>query len=276
MFLLNNMENKGRDNSNRYDKVIKENLEAIFLPLAEKFLGIHINRTEKLTGKLQITLEREPDFIRIVETKEGNRFILHLEFQTNNESGMVYRMAEYKAIIQRKYQIPVQQFVVYLGMKPPDMRILLTAEEQILGFKLIDISAIHFRELLAFDIPEAIILAVLANFRKEQSSSVLRLILLEIKRLSKNESELKKYLEQLKILSRLRKLEEETLKFIEAMPITYDITNDFLYLKGKKEVAKNLLLSDLFTENAIGYKEIAQMTNLPLAEIKRIHREMKN
>jgi len=85
--------------TNTYDKILKENLEATLLPLMEELLNIRVITFEKLTHKLQVTLEREPDFIRIVETELKERFILHLEFQTNNDSEMVYRMAEYKAII---------------------------------------------------------------------------------------------------------------------------------------------------------------------------------
>ena len=62
--------------SSDYDKIIKENIEAVFLPLAEKYLGISIVSFRKLPGKIQSTIEREPDFIRIVRTKKDDEFIL--------------------------------------------------------------------------------------------------------------------------------------------------------------------------------------------------------
>jgi len=52
-----------------FDKILKENLEATILPLIEQLLHIQIIKFEPLTQKLQVTLEREPDFIRIVETQ---------------------------------------------------------------------------------------------------------------------------------------------------------------------------------------------------------------
>ncbi len=63
-----------------YDKILKENIAALFLPLSEKYLGMRIVKTEELKDKLQTTIEKEPDFIRIVETDTAERFILHLEF----------------------------------------------------------------------------------------------------------------------------------------------------------------------------------------------------
>ena len=85
-----------------FDKVIKENIEVIFLPLVEKLLGISISQSEELEDRIQRTIEREPDFLKKVIDKTGNEFILQLEFQTNDEPKMAYRMAEYKALLQRK------------------------------------------------------------------------------------------------------------------------------------------------------------------------------
>ncbi|MGB3778862.1 MAG: hypothetical protein WA960_10935 [Tunicatimonas sp.] len=42
--------------SKSYDKIIKENMAAIFLPLSEKYLGIKIVTTRDLPEKLQTTL----------------------------------------------------------------------------------------------------------------------------------------------------------------------------------------------------------------------------
>ena len=60
-----------------YDKVIKENMAAIFLPLSEKYLGIKIATTRDLPEKLQTTIEREPDFVKVVTDDDGKEFILH-------------------------------------------------------------------------------------------------------------------------------------------------------------------------------------------------------
>jgi hypothetical protein len=88
---------------NPYNKIFRENIGKIFLPLVEKSLGLRIEKTEELKDKLQTTLEREADFLRLVTPENGQPFVLHLEFQTNSEPDMVYRMQEYHAILRRKY-----------------------------------------------------------------------------------------------------------------------------------------------------------------------------
>lgn len=115
--------------ANDYDKILKENIAALFLPLSGKYLNIFITKTEELKDKLQTTIEKEPDFIRIVETDTNQRFILHLEFQSADEEGMIYRMQEYYGILRKKYLLPVKQFVIYLGQKPSLMQHSLSPEE---------------------------------------------------------------------------------------------------------------------------------------------------
>ena len=294
--------NSSGSDAHAFDKILKENLEATILPLMEQLMNIRIRTFEKLTQKLQVTLEREPDFIRIVETETQERFILHLEFQTNNDTEMVFRMAEYKAIIQRKYRIPVRQFVVYIGNVPPSMRTKLTKEEVIEGFELVNISGINYRKLLESEVPEAIILAILSDFQDEDPVKVIKLILANLKRLSSDSIRLRKYIKQLEILSRLRKLEEITIKASNDMPITYDITTDFLYKKGKLEgkaegklegkaegklegklegkeeeqflIARNLLQSAPFLEGRLSYQDIADGCGLSLEMVKQIHTEL--
>ncbi|TAH30599.1 MAG: hypothetical protein EAZ06_02770 [Cytophagales bacterium] len=52
------------EETKQYDKIFKENIDPIFLVLCEKYLQIEIEQTEEIKDKLQITLEREPDFLK--------------------------------------------------------------------------------------------------------------------------------------------------------------------------------------------------------------------
>ena len=57
-------------------------------------------------------------------------------------------------------------------------------------------------------------------------------IITKLRLVSKDEASLKKSVQQLLTLSRLRNLGEVAEKQIEDMPITYDIEKDFLYKRG--------------------------------------------
>lgn len=259
-----------------YDKIIKENLEAILLPLAEFLLEIQIQSTKKLAVNLQTTLEREPDFIREVKTPSEERFILHLEFQRNDEAHMVYRMKEYEAILSRKYRIPIKQFVVYLGEGASKMVSILREQEVFRGFELLNFSSMDVEKLLEAEVPEAIILAILADFDREKPQEILQRILARLKSVSQNENQLKKYLIQLQQLSRLRNLTEETNKFIEEMPITYDFKEDYLYKKGQEEAKRdqqNHVIVNGF-KKGVSNELLSDLTGLSLEEVEARIKEL--
>ena len=215
-----------------FDKILKENIEAVFLPMVEEMLGISIKETFEIKDKIQITIEREPDFLKIIIDQNGKEWILHLEFQTTNDPKMIYRMAEYRAILQRKYEIPVRQLVIYLGLEKPWMRTQLSKEEQITGFELHDIKNSSLQSTLNSEVPEGIILSILTDYEKSDAGKVIDEIIYKLQQVSKSESELRKSIKQLLVLSRLRKLEVKIKQKINDMPITYDIKTDGLYNEG--------------------------------------------
>ncbi len=192
--------------ANDYDKILKENIASLFLPLSEKYLGIRIRRSEELKDKLQTTIEKEPDFIRIVETDTRERFILHLEFQTVDEDGMIYRMQEYYGLLRRKYALSIRQFVIYLGQKPSRMQTTLAPEEIFAGFTLRSLREYSHQSLLASDVPEEIILTILSDFEGKRPVEVLKKILSKLKEINGEEIVLRKYIRQLSVLARLRTL----------------------------------------------------------------------
>jgi len=112
------------------------------------------------------------------------------------------------------------------------------------------------------------------------------LILAHLKRHRADSIRLRKYIKQLEILSRLRKLEEITIKASNDMPITYDIQTDYLYKKGKLEgklegkheeqlmIARNLLQSAPFLEGRLSYQDIADSCGLSLEMVRQIHEEL--
>jgi hypothetical protein len=110
-----NKEAKKVYEGNLFDKIFRENAESIFMPLVEERLGIKIKTFVQLKEKRQTTLEREMDFFYEVETEDGKRFILHLEFQTENEDDMLYRSGEYHGIALRKKKMEIKHVVVFLG-----------------------------------------------------------------------------------------------------------------------------------------------------------------
>lgn len=89
-----------------YDKIFKENIEAMFLSLSEKVLNFRPLKVADVNLDLQRTIEREPDFLSKVKTPDTDEiFLLHLEIQKADDSEMLYRMYEYHALMSRKFEL---------------------------------------------------------------------------------------------------------------------------------------------------------------------------
>lgn len=234
---MNHPEKEG----NLYDKIFKENAESIFLPLIEQSMGIKISSYKILKEKLQTTIEREMDFFYEIHSDKNDRFLLHLEFQTKNDKDMIYRMAEYHGIAFRKRKLPIKHFVINLGTEYFNQKNYLDKNELFEGFDIINIFSLNTEQLLNSQIPEVVLLAVLSNYPKEQSERILRLLIERLKQIAKSEHDFSKYLNQLLILSRLRKVEDLTIKINNDMPITIEVEKDFLYKQGiEKGIEKGI------------------------------------
>src|ERR1700737_4676353 len=126
---------------NQYDKILRENIEAALPGLIKNLLGIHAIHTEELPDDVQHTKERKPDVLKKVTDKKGETFVLHIEFQVKDEPEMVFRMAEYYIMLLRQYQLPVRQYVIYIGEGNPAMADHIHSEQMDFKYQLIALSA---------------------------------------------------------------------------------------------------------------------------------------
>jgi predicted transposase YdaD len=274
---------------NAFDKIFKEIIEKVFRPLIEQRLGIKILKSTPLKEKMQTTVELEMDFFYEIIPEEGEPFILHLEFESGNNNELVYRIGEYHGMGLRRKKMPMKHIVIYLGDTPPTMRTTLEPNEVYSGFELLSVRDLDTNQLLSSQVPEVVLIAVLANYDKAQAETVLRLIIRKLKLLVSNKRVLKKYINQLMMLSRLRKIEALTIKISEEMPIHYDIETDALYLRGtekgiergrekgrEEEAAKKnyLFVSNLLLNTDFSDDKIALLANVTISYVKQVRQEL--
>jgi len=75
---------------NKYDKVLKEHLEITLPTVIKDILGLNLSVSEEIPDDIQHTKERKPDALKKVTDTDGNKYVLHIEFQVPNEKEMVY------------------------------------------------------------------------------------------------------------------------------------------------------------------------------------------
>ncbi len=191
-----------------YDKILKENIEALIIPLADKLLGLSLGKLEELPDDIQATLERKPDFLKRVTEGDGSPYILHIEFQV-------------KAV-----------------------------------------------------------LAISSNFKKSEVNTVVPEILRKLKSLTNDERKLRRYVRQLEILSNLRDLQPATIKYAEAMPITYNLETDVRYQQGiekgvEEDKGVEKMIVSLLQSGLLPDRQIAEVADTTLKNIQRIKQQIK-
>ncbi|MDJ1483614.1 hypothetical protein QNI16_24155 [Cytophagaceae bacterium YF14B1] len=224
---------------NQYDKIFKENLEAVTLALIEKVLQIQIASYERLPQELQRTLERKPDQLLKITNKQGDTFLLQLEFQLMDEEEMIYRMLEYIGLLWRKYKLPVKQYVIFLSDQEPRMQTKIEKENLMFSFYLVQFSTISYELFLSSDKGDEVVFAVLGNFGNTTPENAASLIVQRLNQTSTSKVERDRHLQQLRVLANLRKLTPFVEIMIESISQYIKEEDDFLFkkgqLKGKEE-----------------------------------------
>lgn len=139
--------------------------------------------------------------LKKITDSQGSTYVLHLEFQVADEPEMVYRMAEYYIMLERKYQLPIKQYVIFLGSKTPQMVTQLDRANLKFDFPLIAFSALDYRIFLHCKRPEEVLLSILANFGGDTMDFVLQQIIRRVDETSATDFTFKKHFNQLRVLA---------------------------------------------------------------------------
>lgn len=133
-----------KQEGNEYDKIFKENIDKTIDNFIHNILKINIIKSETIVLKLQKTKEREANFLKIITNQNGEKFILHIEYQVANDSSMIHRMLDYCNLLIQKYNLRVEQYVVFLGEKELSMKRNLEYSNINFQYNLIDFKTINY------------------------------------------------------------------------------------------------------------------------------------
>jgi predicted transposase/invertase (TIGR01784 family) len=204
-------------------------------PTLLELLGIEYDSIEDLPGDLQVTLERRPDFIKLIKNRKSH-FVWHLEIQTTDEVDMVYRMHEYCGILSCKYKKDVRQCVIYTGTQKPRQPLRLDSQDWFFSFPLVDFRAFNYKSFLERKTPANAVLAILADFGQDSAQLASETIVKELSKVSG--PDFCKYARQLEIFAKLRNLQSTIIKILEDMALYYDLETDIRFLQGKEKGMK--------------------------------------
>ena len=251
----------------QYDKVFQENIDAATPGLVKNVLKINAVHTEELPDNIQHTKEGEPDFLKKVIDDKGNTFILHLEFQLANDPNMAYRMAENLIMASRKHQLPVRQYVIYIGESGHSMNGRLELGKSVFYYNLVELSAIDYQVFLRSKVPEEKMLAILAHFGNENPKVVIGKIAKGVMMDANGEFERLKRKKQFRILAQLRNLVSQNIEVMEHVTSFFKEENDIFYKVGEKRGMEKGIEEGRETTSFLFVKKLLQAKRFTIAEI---------
>ena len=269
---------KKKRQSSQYDKIFKENIEAVISGIMQNVLEIIAVYMEELPDDIQHTKERKPDVLKKITDTKGDTFILQIEFQVANDDEMVYRMQEYKAMLIRKYRLPIYQYVIFLGKGQPTMETHLSNVGLTFEYNLLAINSIDYKIFLKSNQPEEIVLSVLANFNKETLENALKRIISRLEETTVGDLALKRYFKQLRILAQLRKFEKKLKDIVmDSIEKYIDEKRDVAFLVGldrgqTKEQTK--FVTNLLQKLDLTLNQIADIAGVTVDFVKSVQRQL--
>ncbi len=264
---------KAKQEANQYDKIVKENIESIIPALMDSVLGFKVVESVVIKEKLQQTKEKEADALRIITDPNGQKFILHLEFQVDDYPKMVYRMIDYWGLLKSKYQLSVRQYVIFIGSGQPKMKNILSEDGNYFQFQLINITQFDYLRFIVSNNPEEIILAILSDFGKEKPENALNQIINRLEEIITDQRTFQKYLRQLRVLSKLRKLDLKFDDMIQNMAKYIDAENDYLYIRGQQKEQEKFV-SYLLNEASRTLEQIADIAGVSVEFVRQINQKL--
>jgi hypothetical protein len=261
--------------ANKYDKIFKENMEYALPGIIKNILGLTIINAEEVSHDLQHTIERKPDVLRKVTDQNNRTYILHVELQSQNEKDMVYRMVEYRVMLQRKHKLPVKQYVLFVGKGRLTMLSSIDEEDFKFRYNIVSPQQVDYKIFLQSKWPEEKILAILGDFGEDTPEKVVQDIIDGIKDTADGDLGKDKYVKQLHVLVQLRNLDIKLVDMLQAARF-FDVKKDSFYMKGiadgeaktEEKIKKETALK--MKERGLELSLISDITELPIEAIEKL------
>ncbi|MFZ1387697.1 MAG: hypothetical protein WBP46_14045 [Thiolinea sp.] len=276
------------------DIVSKEVLQHLAADIANILLELDVEHdsVELLQTEQQRVESRRADMVaRMRKRQTGEKLILHVEIQNANDNTMPVRMLRYLSDILLQYpDEAVYQYVVYIGKRTLSMPNQLVLPAFSYQYYLLDMHNIDCSLLLAQDTPEALVIAILCDFKERPTQDVVNYIVTRLHELTgDDEQRFRNYYQMLETLAENRDL-QSNLAEAKDMLTQVDVTRFSTYRWGLEAGIKQMqsLLDEkdatlqrlqqqgvrqLLMMNTLTHQQIADLFQLTLEEVDAIAKQ---
>jgi len=174
--------------------------ELIAKNISKYILGFNVKNYHFIDKEFERIESRRADIVLKVE----DEYIIHIEVQSSYESKMPYRMLRYYLDIKELFDLPIKQYLINLSSSNIKNKI----KEFNYSYEVINMKNLDCEEFLNSDSPDALVLAVLCDFKYLKPNEIVEKILRKLKKLIKDDKTYRKYFIMLEEISTLRNLKE--------------------------------------------------------------------
>ncbi len=258
------------------DVISKQIFKRILVDIATYIFKLQLASVELIETEQQRIENRQADLVAKVVDNDGKAFILHLEIQNQNQKNMPDRMLRYLTDIRLNYpDDDVYQYLLYIGKDALTMCNSIETAQLQYRYPVIDMHNLDYQFFMAQNTPDALVLAVLCDFKGSNSKEVVHEIISRLMELTQDDKKsLREYIRMLEILASNRHLDLDIQQEFEMLEIEIEKLPSFLMgeKKGEKKgerkkalaIAKQLLAINLSIETII------QVTGLSKSDIEKL------
>jgi hypothetical protein len=222
---------------NQHDKIIKESIDETMFFLLKTFANIDVVKSEQLPTEIQQTKERKPDFLKIITDKSGLQIIGHLEFHIKDEADISYRAFETCSMMKRKKpHLDIFQIIIYMGEKPAENIIeIIEGRHFTYKLKLIQFIQTPVEVFLQAESAAEVVLGILSDFGNQTPEIIIPQLVEKIVKYSKTDLERLKFLQHLRIFSKLRNFGSLINHIMENTIAYFGLKDedDYMYKRGE-------------------------------------------
>ncbi len=272
------------------DIISKQALRHLAADIANLLLELNIdeNSVELLATEQQRIELRQADLVaRVKQRQSGEAFILHVEIQNDNDPRMPLRMMRYYTDIQLAWpEEPIRQYVIYIGKLALNMPEAHQAADFRYRYHILDMHRVDCNLLLEKDTPDALVLAILCDFKGRPEQDVVNYIVKRLHELLRDDERgFRDYFEMLETLSDNRQLQgaiDEAKDMLTKIDIRKLPSYRWGIEKGletglekgrEKGVMEEKRRTAIQLLPLMDDAKIAHITGLPLSEVARLRSE---
>ncbi len=191
---------------------------------------------------------------------------------------MVYRMAEYRIMLLRKYRLLVKQYVLFIGKGKATMQDKIIEKGFVYDYRLIALSQVDYKLFLQSKEPEEKLLSILANFGNEKEEQVLAAIIGQIRSAAGSDLRVGKYFNQLRVLAQLRNLPFKLADMLDSISTFFKEEKDPFYIRGQKKGEANKsfeVVANLIRKLGWSDEQVADIANVPVQFVSEVRSSLK-